>query len=323
MAKDDKFEAPAEQKLITDADKLKQAAAAPQVACPFCGTRNDADAKACKKCGGDLSGAEARAKGEVVGAFTTAKAPEVKCPFCGTPNPSGAGKCKKCGGTLGRVAVPPPKPAAAAPKATGFGAIVIGLVAVLCVGAVILFALGGRTSDAAATVQSVSWERAVPILAQAPVKREGWRDQAPAGSQVGQCEERVRGTSDEAVERSRKVCGTPYTIDQGTGAGKVVQDCAYQVLDDWCAYTVLQWTVVDAVVARGADLNPRWPDVSLAGGQREGDRTEEFKVVFLANDSTFTYRPDTEQEFQKYVPGSRWTIKVNGFGAVTDAQPAK
>jgi hypothetical protein len=162
----------------------------------------------------------------------------------------------------------------------------------------------------------------VPILAQAPVKREGWRDQAPAEARLGQCEERVRGTSDEAVARSRKVCGTAYTVDQGTGAGKVVQDCQYQVLDDWCAYTVQQWTVIDAVVARGADLNPRWPDVSLAAGQREGDRAERYQVEFLANDTSFTYRPDTQQEFQKYAPGSRWTITVDGFGNVTDARPA-
>ena len=100
---------------------------------------------------------------------------------------------------------------------------------------------------------------------------------------AGACELKVRGTQDEPAPNAEKICGTPYTVDTGTGAGKVVQDCEYQVKDDWCAYTQLEWTVVDSVVAKGADANAEWPVVNLRADQREGDRQEAY-VVFFSSD---------------------------------------
>lgn len=321
MSKDQKFEAPAQQTLITDKEKLEQAKAGPDVSCPFCGTRNVAGAKVCKNCGGDLTGAEARAKGDVIGAFTTAPAPDVKCSFCGTPNPAGATRCKNCGGALGKAPVPPAQTARPAPS--NVGPFVIAVIVLACLAGVGFIALAGRTNDQAATVQAVRWERSIAVLEQRPVQKEDWRNRVPFEGRLMGCEERVRAVQDEETSRSRKVCGTPYTIDEGTGAGRVVQDCRFEVLDDWCRYVINEWQAVDAIVASGEDLNPQWPDATVRAGQRAGNTTEKYRVTFLSNDKRYTYWPDSEQEFRRFTPGSRWTLKINTFGDVTAAEPAE
>jgi len=82
---------------------------------------------------------------------------------------------------------------------------------------------------------------------------------------------------------------------------------------------------VNEAVAQGNDLNPQWPSVSLWSDQREGGRAEEYVVTFRADDKTdtYTYDVDSASEFSRFDVGSYWTLKVNAFGSVTDAELAK
>jgi hypothetical protein len=65
--------------------------------------------------------------------------------------------------------------------------------------------------------------------------------------------------------------------------------------------------------------------MSLQSGQREGNQTQEYVVTFRADDSneTYTYQVDSADEFSRFNLGSYWTLKVNTFGDVTGAEPAK
>jgi ribosomal protein L40E len=317
-----KFELAAQQKLITDKDLIAKAEAGPDIICPFCGTRNVVGATKCVHCGGDLTGATARAKGEVLGAFTTAPQPEIKCRYCGTMNPADAKKCKTCGSALVREAAPATPVAKAATAAGGIGILPIVIIGALIVACLGFFILSSRTSDTVGTVRGVEWQRNIAVLAQRPVTREDWRDRIPSGARVGQCQQRVRGTQDQPVANSQKVCGTPYTIDEGTGVGKVVQDCVYNVYDDYCEYSTQQWVVIDTVVARGQDANPRWPSPALSADQRFGQRDENYVVIFTAGDKTYQYQPRSEAEFARFTPGSRWRLKINGLGSITSVEPA-
>ncbi len=69
----------------------------------------------------------------------------------------------------------------------------------------------------------------------------------------------------------------------------MVQDCVYEVFDDRCTYTIMDWTVFDTVTVTGTDLDPSWPEVSLAADQREGEPTEEYVVTFSSEDDSYTY----------------------------------
>ena len=326
MSDQDKFEAPAQQELIQDKEKLAQAARGPDIHCPYCGTRNAAGTEICTQCGGNLKDAQARQQGQVMGAFQAGPAAQVRCPACGTLNPANAARCTNCGSALapGAVAPPPALAAAPAPKAGSKAAlaIILGVIAVVaCAGLLFAFSLAGRTKDISAVVQSVRWQRSIQVMEIRPVERTGWEDQAPAEAEIGQCTQKLRSTQNEPAPGAEEVCGTPYSVDQGNGIAKVVQDCQYKVYDQWCTYSMDEWTVVDTWTAQGSDLNPSWPEQGLLSGQKEGDRSEDYEVLFQGNGQTYTYSIPDAGEFSQYSPGSQWTLKVNGFGAVTEALP--
>lgn len=323
MGDQEQFELPEQQTLITEEEAKEKAAQGPDIHCPYCGTRNPGGAKTCSQCGGDLAGAQARQSGQVMGAYRDAPAPPVPCPACGTPNPAGAARCSNCGAALTAAHQPggaPAQPAAAKPTGKASSRtfiIVVAVLAVVCLaGALLLFSLF-RTQEQTAVVQSVQWQRSVEITEERPVEHQAWMDQIPSGAQVGACQERQRSTQLEPAPNAVEVCGTPYTVDQGSGVGEVVQDCEYQVYDDWCEYTQLEWVVVAAPALQGADMNPQWPVVSLTSDQREGDRLEEYRVIFRSGDDTYTYSVESLGEFARFAPGSEWVVEVNALGGVS------
>lgn len=97
----------------------------------------------------------------------------------------------------------------------------------------------------------------------------------PAGVPAGQCRSEVVRTQDEPAPNSVEVCGTPYTVDQGTGFGQVVQDCQYQVYADKCQYTVDEWKAVDTLVTSGEGLvASEWPALASTDTRRPGSHSE-------------------------------------------------
>lgn len=288
----DQFELPLAQELITDAEELKKATAGPDIHCPYCETRNPAGSTVCKQCGGSLAEGQVRARGHVVGA---------------PPRPQAV-----------------PQPAAAKAKMPWYlFASIAGFLLVCCVGA---FLLLRPSKELNGIVRDVSWERRIGIEALQPVSHEDWRDEIPSDAKLGNCEKKEHHTQSEepgpGVE-TQKVCGTPYTIDTGNGYGKVVQDCEYTVYADWCEYTREEWQEADEASASGHDLNPYWPQVNLASDQREGKRSEEYKVNLDTDGKSYTYRPGNAEEFSQFDVGSQWVLTVNALGGVTSVNPAR
>jgi hypothetical protein len=310
--------------LLTEEADIRKAKAGPDVHCPYCHARNPADAEFCGACGGGLAEAEARESGQVVGAFRKEKGLEKECPHCGTLNTANSLECSGCGGSL-LARTPEPREKAsktASPKGlTKFAG--IGCLAVILIGvAVLLFSLLSK-DEMTGTVQSVEWTHTLPILEQAPVEQEDWYDQIPADAEILECQEELRGTSDEPVAGAIEICGTPYTIDEGTGYGEVVQDCMYEVYDDFCTYAVMDWVIVDQVTVSGTNLNPYWPELSLTADQQAGEGESEYLVQFQTGDGTFRYAPADALEFEQYTPGSNWVLEVNRLGGVSVVEPAR
>ena len=313
-----KFEQAPEEKLVTDEAKVKEAAAAPDIYCAYCGTRNASTATNCKQCGAVLAEGKARQAGGVLGGLRTEPAPPVKCPSCGSENPAAARTCAKCGAPLGKTAPPAPQPAAR-PRGC--------LVPLLVIGALILIALlafvilGSRSQALVGQVSDVHWRRAIAVQVLAPVTRQGWRGELPANVEVGSCQQKVYKTQNDPAPGAREVCGTPYVVDKGTGYGKVVQDCQYEILKDWCDYRTMAWVAAAPIVLEGSDLVPRWPSANLAQDQRAAGQSENYTIVFTANDRQYEYTPRSEEEFRRFTPGSNWQLEVNGFGSVTGVSP--
>jgi ribosomal protein L40E len=308
------------QELITDEEKLAKAKAGADIHCGYCGTRNPAGATHCSQCKADLSEGVKRKTGRVVGAFKTGPVQKVACPHCGAENLDTARECVQCGGSLHRrpeakkggavsLAQAAAKPK---PKRGLFATIGTGLVAA---GAAIYFIFFSTTTMTGA-VQNAGWERSVPILEFLPVEYEDYHDEVPSDGEVLSCESRVREVVSEEVPNSEEVCGEPYTVDTGGGAAEVVQDCEYHVYEDYCTYTVLEWTPVDTVTLSGDDYSPVWPSPSITTEQRLGEQSETYTIVFNAEGKTYTYETDDYDLYMQAEIGSTWDLEVSALGAV-------
>ncbi|MQC26936.1 MAG: hypothetical protein DWG76_05760 [Chloroflexi bacterium] len=306
------------QQLVTDDEKLKQAKAGADIHCAYCNTRNPGDTKTCSQCGSDLSeGAQRASEGRVVGSFKAGTGALVKCPNCASDNAYVNRKCHNCGTPLSHKIK-----ADEEPKAKGAGLkrgslMVIGaVVLVLCAAIYFLFL---RTSDVTGVVRTVGWERSVAIEAFIPVQREAWLDELGADAEILSCSEEVRHVQDAppASGRYEEVCGTPYNVETGGGFAEVVQDCEYQVYDQYCTYSELDWTPISTVQTVGRDLFPDWPAAALASEERLGEQSESYACIFAAGGEEYIYTTDSFTEFQQCEIGSEWTLSVTSLGAVT------
>jgi hypothetical protein len=284
---DVKFEEVDQEKFdfIKDEALIRMAKAGPDKHCPYCGTRNLADAARCVQCGSDITvGAQARQQGQKVGA---------------------------------------PETPAATPKKLSKGcliALIIGAVIGCIISVVILINLLKKES-AQGTVSQVAWQRALVIEAYTQVQGQAWYDEIPAGAELGSCSMRYRNTSSEPVVNATEVCGEPYTIDTGTGVGQVVQDCTYEVYADYCSYSGYAWTVIDDVTASGYDLSPYWPDPSLTSSQRIAEQKESYVIYFDVDGQRYPYTTSDLDLFQNATIGSTWQLEINGSGNVTSVSP--
>jgi DNA-directed RNA polymerase subunit RPC12/RpoP len=333
---DVEFEQPAQEELITEKTELAKAKAGPDIHCYYCGSRNSADAKTCAQCGADLTEGAKRSSDRVMGAHRTEPAAKINCPACGTPNEASAPKCVQCGASLVETQPEPAPPTPVSPpvkesKRRGglLGKIaIIAVVLLICGACITFFVLSNRTEDVSGSVQDVSWTRSIAIEELVPVTHEDWRDQIPVGAIVGTCIEKVHHTETRSSGETREICGTPYTVDTGSGAGEVVQDCEYEeimeeveVFADSCEYTIDEWQQVDRVALSGNDLNPEWPDPRLNSYQREGESEETYKITFNTEDGQYTFTTSKADLFAQAQIGSRWILQVNTFNAVTSIAP--
>lgn len=321
---DVEFVQPLQEEIIQDETQIEKAEAGPDIHCGYCGARNAANATVCVQCGADLKEGKARAAGQVLGAHRSAPVPDVTCPACGSANPASAQRCQRCGAGLLSGAELMARAAKATPdKGSGFGraalVVALGIVALI----VVFLALMFRTEETVGVVQDVNWERRIEIQALVPVAKENWRDKIPSGVAVGQCRQKVARTQSEPTANSREVCGTPYTVDRGSGFGEVVQDCQYEILEEWCEYKVDEWRGVDSVSANGAGVAALWPELELGPNQREGKRIEEYTILFSADGDAYRYKVSKADEAAKFGKGSRWILSVNTFNAVTNVKPTR
>jgi ribosomal protein L40E len=326
---DVEFEQARRQELIEEEGIKAKVAAGADIHCPYCGTRNPANAEVCAKCGGDISEGLQRKSGRVVGAYKTGPVTQVNCPHCGAENPDTAKSCTQCGGSM-RVdegekapsAVPTRQDKPSKKSNPLVMVVIIGMLVIVCGIAALLIILSMRTEAVTGTVQKVQWERSVVIEALVPVEYQDWLDEIPAEAEIEYCEEELHHIQNEPTGNSVEVCGTPYTVDTGSGIGEVVQDCEYQVYADYCTYSLIEWSQVDEVILTGSDHSPIWPDPNLSENQRLGsDRSETYTIIFDTGEGIYTFKTGDLDLFQSGQIGSEWNLNINTFGSVVSIEP--
>lgn len=311
------FELPSEQKFVTDEESVRAAQAGSDIHCPFCGTRNPATAKTCSQCGGDLLEGKARESGRLM-QTPPPQLKIVKCDNCGTDNPSSNAVCSNCGSPLPKIAAATLAPQATAgmgpgklvaPKKTNWLLVggVLAAVAICCVAVAALFFFPSQSVQA--TVVDVHWQTFVPLQEIRAVDYSNEAGSPPSGAYNVSC-----------YDDSREVC-EQRTVDRGNGYSEVVEECHTET-QQYCSYTVDEWTTIQTYTLDGNNLQPLYEDPSVASGQRLGQESEELTVTFSTeNGEQKTYSPDNVSEFQQFAVGSTWTLKMNALGSVVGVEP--
>lgn len=309
------FELPSEQKLVTDEASVKAAQAGADIHCGFCGTRNPATAVTCSQCGADLKEGKARQAGQEMKA-PPPQAKVIQCDNCGTENPSSNAVCSKCGSPLPKAVPPAAAPASAvqaaaqpvAPRKTNWLLIggILAAFAVCCVVIGALFLLPSKSVKG--TVVNVHWQTSVPVQAIRPVDYSNESGSPPSGAYNVSCHDESKDVCEEKV------------VDKGNGYSEKVEDCHTET-QQYCSYTVDEWTTIQTYTLDGNDLQPVYENPSLSSDQRLGDKSEDLVVTFSTDKGEETYKPGTLSEFQQFTPGSTWTLKMNALGGVVGVEP--
>jgi hypothetical protein len=310
------FYLPAAAKIIQDENAAKAAKAGADIHCGFCGTRNPATATVCSQCGGDLKEGKARQAGREM--KREAEAVEVKCTNCGEVNTSSSRMCAKCGAPLPRAGAgiggsPSEQADATSMPTTPAGQkkipwLVIGGViaclAVICIGAYMLFA---PSKTVTANVQQVYWQTSVPVQEVRAVSHSDESGSPPSGAYNVSCH-----------DETQQIC-EQKTIDQGNGFAEVVEEC-HDETTQYCSYTVDEWTTIQTYTLEGDDFYPQYSQPNISSGQQLGEGALVMEVHFMANGTEYLYHPDSADEFQYYSVGSTWTLHLNALGAVVSVE---
>ena len=315
------FELPSEQKFVTDEASINAAKAGADIHCPFCGTRNPATAKTCSQCGADLTDGKAREAGRLMQAAPASQQPKIiKCDNCGVENPGSNAVCSNCGSPLPRVAqvqaaadIPParsglsPSTPLTAKKKTNW-LLIGGILTFLAVCCAVIAALFLPSRWVEATVVDVHWQTSVPVQEIRAVDHNNESGSPPSDAYNVSCH-----------DESRDVC-EQKTIDKGNGYSEVVEECHTET-QQYCSYTVDEWTTIQTYPLEGNDLQPAYDDPNISSGQRLGNESEELTVTFSTPDGEEIYSPAKVSEFQQYTIGSTWTLRMNLAGSVVSVEP--
>lgn len=307
-----KFQRASDEKIVTDKKSVQAASAGADIHCGFCGTRNPATAETCSQCGGDLKEGKKREAGQLMQAPPT-PLKIVTCTNCGFENPGSERTCKQCGAPLPKLTAeqrPAPVHAKVSPALSkaqpkkpnwilfgGIGAFLL----LCCIAIFALFVIPSKSVQG--TVTDIYWQTSVPVQEVRAVDYSNERGSAPSGAYNVSC-----------YTDRQEVC-EDKTVDQGNGFAEVVTECHTEE-EQYCSYTVDEWTTIQTYDLNGSDVHPQYADPNISSDQRIGNPSEQLTVTFSTPDGIETYSPSSESEFQQFQIGSTWTIKMNALGNV-------
>ena len=320
MPENVKFEQPIKEEIITDQALIDEAKKGPDIFCGYCGSRNPVTAETCSTCGADLDEGTKRTAGTVYQASNIAHNDTIRCNVCGVENDISNLTCTSCGSPLQTTTKIEPDTSSqqtTPPKAKMGKGCMIAIVLLILAAIIGFFLMTSKKEARSVVVSNTAWQTSIQVLGLIDKQASTWRDSIPASSRILSCSERVRERSDTYVSDSEEVCGEPYFIDKGNGFSEKVQDCYYEVYDDYCTYAYQDWDVISVLSDQGNDINPLIPKTTLSENQRLGNQSVSYSISFTDSaGKVYTYVPSSLEEYRQFGVNDHYTIELNGFGSI-------
>lgn len=317
---DVKFYLPDDARVVEDQAEQSRAQSGPDWNCVFCGGDNPGFHDYCSGCGSPKDPSKLRAQ-EVYHEPKNEAQPQ--------PKKVGLTILKGC-------------------------AVAFLLMMVLMVGSCLFLT---QTSQSQAVVSAMQWHRTVEIEKYATVTEKGWRDkgQVPSDAKVLKSDRKLRETrqiqsgtvsktrtvSKEVQSGTRQVKTGVKDLGNGYFEDVYSEEPVYKtervtesyeepvyrdepVYDTEVTYQVKRWRSESKAEQKGNDNSPQWPQVKTDSETREGKRSEDYLLTLKASDGkSYTYKPETSEEFQRYRPDQAVTMSINRLGTVTEVQSTK
>lgn len=187
------------------------------------------------------------------------------------------------------------------------------------------------------------WNRTINIQEYQVESEFGWNT-PPSDAYNVTSELRFHHNEDITITKTRDVyhpSSTTVYSDRGNGAVSVeTVDNSYwttktyqekigekPIYKTWYSYNVDRWSYSRSVTTQGNDREPKWGKYTLRfngqqiiGAERVSDKTESYTVYFKAEidkeKKTFSVSYSNQNDWQEYVIGKTYPIKVNHFGSI-------
>jgi hypothetical protein len=288
--------------------------------CGACDTPNVATAGFCTACGSAMDDAKAAARREdrVVADGAADAGDNTKAARDEAKQKRQAAEERRVREAAGQPAEPSkPRRGMGAYLGLGCGAIV-AIAALGCVGFFLLSWLL-QTQDTL-TVSGHTWDRRVDVEVLGPVKKSDWKDEVPAAASDVVCRSEKKDTKKvpdgEDCQMRKK--------DLGDGTFTEVRECTTRyrtedVFGEKCSYTVVTWSKARSEQAAGADLSPRWPQVTLTPAkEREGKRHETYTLALTDSKGQGHTCDLAEPAWRSYAQGSKVQASFGGLTGLID-----
>lgn len=194
-------------------------------------------------------------------------------------------------------------------------------------------------------VTGFHWERVIDIQKYQVESKSGWGS-PPSDAYNIKSEQRFHHKEDITVTKTRMVYHPKSEIvytERGNGSvsSKTVDKSywapeSYQekvgeksIYRTWYDYNVNRWGYCRSVVTKNNDHHPEWGSYTLQfdgqqiiGAERVGSKSELYTVYFKAEvgkeKKTFSVSCSNQDDWQEYVVGKTYPIKVNHFGFIVN-----
>lgn len=120
----------------------------------------------------------------------------------------------------------------------------------------------------------------------------------------------------------RETCSTCYD-----SCYRIEHDTCYHqcpVIDEWCSYNYYEWPTIHTETRSGNNHNMEDPDLHIQPNSSSPQRIVHeryFSVVFSNEGDTWSYVPNSTEDYNRFEVGAEWLIEVNRIGEVSPLHP--